>query len=278
MSTFDFEVVGKIGSMALINKTDNDIDYNVFARIGAFLRPGIIWVSSGATEIGRLDHKKRNNGRELLGDIDDAKTDYAAQGQAILMQNYRNFISPEYSVRQLLVEHTHFNNPTKREHIRRFLMRCPAQAAIPIVNYNDTVSNTENRNLELTDLMENNNENSIVECIDNDETAAVISQIVKSKYLVILTSVLGIYKDHTDPNSLIEEISGKDIDETILNLRECQKSCIGSSRKGANGAGAKLEFCIEPVKQGTTVIIASAKYNIYDIIKGNCKRTIIKAR
>jgi hypothetical protein len=27
--TFDIEMVGKIGSMALINKEDNDIDYNI---------------------------------------------------------------------------------------------------------------------------------------------------------------------------------------------------------------------------------------------------------
>lgn len=32
---FDFELVGKIGSMALIRKGDQDIDYNIFSRIGA---------------------------------------------------------------------------------------------------------------------------------------------------------------------------------------------------------------------------------------------------
>ena len=52
---FEYDVVGKIGSMALIRKEDNDIDYNIFSRLSAELRPGMIWVSSGATEIGRLD-------------------------------------------------------------------------------------------------------------------------------------------------------------------------------------------------------------------------------
>ena len=82
MSKFEYEVVGKIGSMALIRKEDNDIDYNIFSNLGAELRPGMIWVSSGAVEIGRLDYIKRN-GKELTGDIEDIKTDYAAQGQAI---------------------------------------------------------------------------------------------------------------------------------------------------------------------------------------------------
>ena len=45
---FDIELVGKIGSMALIREAEHDINYNVFSRIGRELRPGMIWVSSGA--------------------------------------------------------------------------------------------------------------------------------------------------------------------------------------------------------------------------------------
>lgn len=56
---YDFELVGKIGSMALIRREDADIDYNIFSRLGRELRPGMIWVTSGAAEIGRLDYIKR---------------------------------------------------------------------------------------------------------------------------------------------------------------------------------------------------------------------------
>ena len=42
---FEYDVVGKIGSMALIRKEDNDIDYNIFSRLSAELRPGMIWVN-----------------------------------------------------------------------------------------------------------------------------------------------------------------------------------------------------------------------------------------
>ena len=52
---YQFDLVGKIGSMALIRKEDQEIDYNIISRLGADLRPGMIWVTSGATEIGRLD-------------------------------------------------------------------------------------------------------------------------------------------------------------------------------------------------------------------------------
>ena len=101
---FDIELVGKVGSMALVNKKWGDIDYNAIARISRELRPGYIWVTSGATEIGRIDYIRRN-GREIEGDYNDVKTDYAAQGQIILMDNYRQYIDPKYSVRQILVEH-----------------------------------------------------------------------------------------------------------------------------------------------------------------------------
>ena len=89
--TFDFELVGKIGSMALIDRKAGIIDYTRVARLSRELRPGYIWVSSGATEIGRLDYMQRT-GREIAGE--HAKTDYAAQGQAILMQTYRQFVDP----------------------------------------------------------------------------------------------------------------------------------------------------------------------------------------
>ena len=71
---YQFELVGKIGSMALIRKEDQDIDYNIFARLGRELKPGMIWVTSGATEIGRLDYINRT-GKELTGDPEQDKTD-----------------------------------------------------------------------------------------------------------------------------------------------------------------------------------------------------------
>ncbi|MGI6160662.1 MAG: uridylate kinase [Christensenellales bacterium] len=276
MAAFDVELVGKIGSMALIRREDNEIDYNRFSKLGKELRPGIVWVSSGAVEIGRLDYMKRM-GKELEGSEDDMKTDYAAQGQAILMQNYRNFIHPSYSVRQVLVEHQHFNDVEKREHIRRLLLRCPAQNAIPIINYNDPVSADENRKLELAHMRSNRGDN-IVECIDNDETAAVVASLVKAKTLLILTSVKGIYSDPNDESTLINEICGKDTDELLRNVHETERFCVGSSRQWSGGAKSKLKFAAGPLQNGTTVIIAYAGYSIRDILAGNVERTWMGVR
>ena len=269
---YRFELVGKIGSMALIRKEDQDIDYNIFSRLGAELKPGMIWVTSGATEIGRLDYIKRT-GCELCGDPEQDKADYAAQGQSILMQNYRQFIAPEYGVRQLLVEHTHFNDPEKREHIRRLLIRAAQQKTIPIVNYNDPVSDEENRKMELAARRQQGGE--VHECVDNDETAAVIASLVHAKTLVLMTSTEGIYQNPADPTTLVRDVTGKTIDEVERAVRALQENCVGASRAGANGARAKLEYALQSVRGGTTVIIGHARHRLSDLVNGRVPCTRI---
>ncbi|MEZ4358280.1 MAG: uridylate kinase [Eubacteriales bacterium] len=273
MANFDFDVVVKIGSMALIRQEDNDLDYNIFSRLASELKPGYALISSGATEIGRLDYMKRNGQRELKGDMDEIKADYAAQGQAILMQNYRKFINPKYSVRQVLVEHAHFNDEEKKEHIKKLLFRAANQNAIPIINYNDPVCSEENRRMEIAALR--NKKENIVECVDNDETAAIITKILNARLLVLLTSVDGIFKDKDDPNTLIPEIIAESYEKLEKKVDEIITYCNGSSRKMAGGAAAKLKFAMIPIDSGTTVIIANAKYHLNDIIKGIVPRTLI---
>lgn len=275
MASFEYDVVGKIGSMALIRKQDNDIDYNIIARLGDELRPGMIWVSSGATEIGRLDYIKRN-GRELTGDMADIKTDYASQGQSILMENYRRFINSSYSVRQLLVEHTHFNDPVKRERIKQFLLRAREQNAIPIVNYNDPVSYEENIKMEIAALRKNDDD--VVECIDNDETASVIASLVKSRLLVIMTVVDGIYMDPSDPSTIIREITANTPEELEKSIKQYQKNCVGASRPGAHGAYAKLQYILKPAMNGTTVIIGNAKYRLSELMAASVPCTVISLK
>lgn len=273
--TFDTELVGKIGSMALIDKASNMLDYTLLARISRELKPGYIWITSGAAETGRLDYIMRN-GRELNIGTEDAKTDYAAQGQAILMSTYRQFVDSRYSLRQVLVEHQHFNDDAKREHLKSLLLRCKEQNAIPIINYNDAVSTEESRRFEIQSLKAK--KVKAVECVDNDETAAQIACLVRAKHLIILTSTDGIYKDSKNPDTLIEEINGKDVYELLDNITACENYCNGASRAGANGAKAKLEYVKEAVKIGTEVIIAQARHTIADLVSGKAKATRIRVR
>ena len=267
-----YDTVVKIGSMALIHSEDGDLDYNIFSRLGKALRPGMLLVSSGATEIGRLDFVMRN-GQEATGDLEDIKTDYSAQGQTILMKNYRRFINQQYSVRQLLVEHSHFNDKEKREHILKFLLRAPEQNAIPIINYNDPVSSEENRKMELKVLGDEGQ--SVVECVDNDETASIITMLVKARKLVILTSVNGIYKEQGNEASLIKEVTGKTPKELEKNVMQAISYCKGASRQGASGAGAKLRYSLGPAKLGSHVYISGAANRIEDIVSGKAPSTHI---
>lgn len=268
------ELVIKIGSMALIRREDNDIDYNIFARLSGELRPGMLLVSSGATEIGRVDYIKRV-GHELTGDPEQNKTDYSAQGQAILMETYRRFVRPEYGVRQVLVEHNHFNDPQKRRHLYELLQRAARQGAIPIINYNDCVSDEENRKMELTNLIAQHPDGDVVECVDNDETAAVVAELVQTRRLILLTSTEGIYADPRDPGTLVREITGKDAGELEQRVRRWQSHCVGASRAGANGAGAKLEYALRCARTGVEVFIAHARHPIQKILDGGVQCTRI---
>ena len=272
MSSIDLVI--KIGSMALIRREDNDIDYNIFARLGSELKPGMLLVSSGATEIGRLDYLKRT-GKPLQGDPEQNKTDYSAQGQAILMENYRRFIRPEFGVRQVLVEHNHFNDAQKRQHLYGLLTRAAEQNAIPIINYNDCVSDEENRKMELMSLQARHPDTQVVECVDNDETAAVVAELVRTQKLILLTSTEGIYADPNDASTLVSEITAPDAAALTQKVQEWQTHCVGASRAGANGAGAKLEYALRCARTGVIVYIAHARYPIAKILSGQVRRTRI---
>lgn len=44
--------------------------------------------------------------------------------------------------------------------------------------------------------------------------------------------------------------------------------CNGASRRGANGARAKLAFALRAVEHGTNVVIGHARYHIGDLLSG----------
>lgn len=269
------ELVIKIGSMALIQRDDGAIDYNIFQRLGDDLRPGMALITSGATEIGRLDYLHRTS-RELNGDPEQDKTDYAAQGQIVLMDTYRRFVHPEYGVRQLLVEHTHFNDPTKREHIRQLLLRAAGQDCIPIINYNDPVSDEEMRKMELASRRRDGEE--VVECVDNDETAAVIASLVNAKTLVLLTGTEGIYLDRSDPSTLVRDVLCDDLPALRARVGELMTHCDGASRAGAGGAKAKLEYALRAAEHGSRVIIGHARHHVSALVGGAVPCTQIGIR
>ncbi len=265
-------VVIKIGSMALVNDKGDGIDYNVISQLSKDLNEHTILVTSGAAVVGKLDYIKRN-GVELDESQPYYKADYASQGQTILMNLYREFLNPKYSLRQVLVEHQHFNDFDKRQHLLGLLKRCAEQNAVAVINYNDCISSEECRKMEINLLREKGK--NVVECIDNDETATQIAVLTNAKKLLLLTMLEGIYLDKNDSNTLVRELSASNKDELLDKITELQTHCQGASRKGANGAYAKLEYAKYAVKNGVDVIIASSKYRISDILNNTVPNTHI---
>ena len=58
---------------------------------------------------------------------------------------------------------------------------------VPIINYNDPVSDEEVRKMELASRRAEGED--VVECVDNDETAEVVAKLVGAKHLILLTSM-----------------------------------------------------------------------------------------
>ena len=108
----------------------------------------------------------------------------------------------------------------------------------------------------------------VVECVDNDETAEVVAQLVGAKTLILLTSTEGIYLDRDDPDTLVRLVSGRDLMEVRARVTELMGHCSGASRTGANGARAKLAFALRAVEHGTNVIIGHARHHITDLLAG----------
>ena len=118
----------------------------------------------------------------------------------------------------------------------------------------------------------------VVECVDNDETAAVIAGLVEAKTLLIMTSADGIYTDPHDPSTIVREVTAHDGEEMERSIRKLQEYCSGASRAGANGAKAKLEYILPCARRGMTVIIGHARYRISQLLGGDvpCTRIYMK--
>ena len=90
-----------------------------------------------------------------------------------------------------------------------------------------------------------------------------------------MTATEGIYREVGNPDTLVREVTGKNFEEVEKKVRELQNSCIGASRAGANGARAKLEYALECVRGGTTVVIGHARHHLSDLANGRVACTRI---
>ena len=159
----------------------------------------------------------------------------AAAGQARLIRLYDDALRPfGYHAAQMLVTANDFKSRTRYLNVRNTVSTLFEYNTIPIVNENDTVSTEE------------------IKFGDNDQLAAMVTNLLQSPLLIILSVVDGLYDgDPCDPNSkqipLVAEWSN-DV---------CEYATMDTSRRGTGGMRSKLKAVRLATTVGENVIIAN---------------------
>ena len=116
-----------------------------------------------------------------------------------------------------------------------------------------------------------------MECVDNDETAAVITQLVGAENSFCSPQPGGhlsrpVRPLHTDRDGLWAAVPRTSTQKDRQNDTLLQRHL----RDGSNGASAKLQFAKEALSMGTTVMIAHARHRLRDIMSGKIPCTVLR--
>lgn len=190
----------------------------------------VVLVSSGAVGagLGLLGLSKRPTDLPHLQAA-------AATGQASLIRTYDEALKKHgYHAAQMLLTANDFRNRDRYLNVRNTLNTLFEYGVVPIINENDTVSVRE------------------IKFGDNDQLAAMVSNLLERPLLVILSVVDGLYDgDPRDPAA--KRISKIDhCDDSILSFAKDIKSS-----RGTGGMQSKLESVRLATGVGECVFIAN---------------------
>lgn len=234
-------IVIKIGSNVLMGN-ENCLNFNliknIVKEICAIKKAGhdVLVVTSGAVAAGSM----------YVFDVSGSTT--AACGQAILMEQYRDFFGKKsINIAQLLLIFDDFKNREKYEHLKQTLNELIDNKIIPIINENDVTSVGESFG-------------------DNDSLASMVAVITGADKLVFLTNLDGLYS--SDPSvdktaNIVKEV--ENVDLQIQNM--CSKK---TSSRGAGGMLSKLKGA----KLATTCGIET--YIINGLVADNLTKLLIE--
>ena len=242
-------VVIKIGTNVLSRPNDSlDIDRlaALSEQIHAFHEHGkqVVVVSSGAVGagIGLLGLQGRPKDLPHLQAA-------AAVGQAHLIRLYNDCLSKHgYSAAQLLLTADDFKHRRRYLNVRNTLNTLFEYGTVPVINENDTVSIQE------------------ICFTDNDELAAMVSNLVNSPLLVVLTSVDGLYDgDPNDPTSKVISLV-ESWDDSLLGFASATRTAYGRG-----GMSAKLQAIKRVTSVGENVILANGTRDgvLDDVLHGH---------
>ncbi|HVJ80282.1 MAG TPA: glutamate 5-kinase [Planctomycetia bacterium] len=231
-------VVVKIGTSVLA-APDGTLDREQVAHLSdqfAALKRGgrqVVVVSSGAIGAGMGKLKLGRRPVDL-----PALQAAAAVGQCSLMDAYDEHLGRHgYAAAQILLTAEDFNHRERYLNVRNTILQLLAWNAVPIINENDTVSVSE------------------IRFGDNDQLAAMVTNLLRAPLLVILSVAAGLYPG--DPNldpSLKPIPLVLSIDEKTSGYAGATKSALGSG-----GMQSKLQAVRLATAAGESVCIASGR-------------------
>ena len=253
-------IVIKVGTRVL-TKEDGSLDTSRIASLAEELHQlilsqrKVVLVSSGAVGAGmdRLGISERPTDLARLQAV-------AAVGQSALIEAYDLTLRHLgcYSA-QVLLTADGLDDRTRYLNVRNTIRSLLDYGAIPIINENDTVAVDELKTA----------------FGDNDRLAALVTNLIQARLLVILSDVDGLYDgDPCDPNSrLVPTVTT--LDASVLGyVRDNQTGVT----KG--GMASKLEAAHMVSSAGEHVVIAGGRVpgNLARIVAGENVGTLIVAQ
>ncbi len=191
----------------------------------------VILVSSGAigAGVGKLNLGKRPTDLPHLQAC-------AAVGQTALMQVYQEALAPHGILpAQILLTAGDFDSRVRYLNVRNTILTLFEYGSLPIINENDTVSIAE------------------IKFGDNDQLAAMVSNLMRAKLLVLLTNVDGLYSADpgVDPTATLLD-TVPEIDADIAALAGATRSNLGTG-----GMRSKLKAARLATSAGGAVVMAN---------------------
>jgi len=234
-------IVVKVGTRVL-TRADGMLDTEHVEAIGNELvrlvddGRRVVLVSSGAVGagMGRLGLTARPTNLAELQAV-------AAVGQSRLIEAYNQALETHGKhAAQILLTADDLNDRTRYLNVRNTVLALFRYGAIPIINENDTVR--------VDELQRNVG--------DNDQLAAMVTNLIRAPLLVLLSDVAGLYDGSPeDPNSSVIPVV-HDLPQAIHQLI-CDKNKSNSWSKG--GMRSKLEAAQIATAAGENVIIADGR-------------------
>lgn len=181
----------------------------------------------------------------------------AAAGQAQLIRQWdEQFRRHGYHAAQILVTGEDFKTRSRYLNVRNTLFTLFEYGAVPVVNENDTVSVDE------------------IKFGDNDQLAAMVTNLLPAPLLIVLTSVDGLFDGPPDdPGSRVVPLVSEWNDELLDHVAP------ETSSRGRGGMGSKLRAIQMATAVGENVIVANGRSDgvLDDILDGHEVGTLFLA-